>query len=166
MSENLDKIDNLLESGAGYTLMADYNEALSSAKDDEDLDYIRCNKIRKIIDFTGTYNFDATDILTVLKLLAEMRCTDGNDPIISDESRRGMHNINFVSKTLNISENYAHLIFCVLDYNGLIEYGSSLYSAFITDLGLDMLNPEYTKVFRTAILKKHPELEPHEAWDS
>ena len=122
-----------------------YNKALSLAKDEEDFDLFRNLKLIELIEFTGTTNFDGSDMVAVLKLLEINKHNwDGRKNSIMEET----------AFCLDLPYNYICLIFCTLNKYELVEYGGSLQNAWITDNGIEILNPEYTVKY-TKMLEQH-----------
>lgn len=147
MSDAKNTIIDLIDPSKDHYLnLETYNKALSLAKDEEDFDLFRCLKLIELIGFTGTNNFDCSDMIVVLKFLKRL-----NTNTTQDNSCSVMEKI---TEALKLPYNYICLIFCTLSKYNLVDYGISLQNAWITDDGIEILNPEYTLRYKK-ILEKH-----------
>ena len=141
MSDAKDTIINLIDPSTDLLVdLETYNKALSLAKDEEDFDLFRCLKLIELIGFTGSNNFDCGDMIVVLKRLKRLKTN-----IAQDNSCSVMRKI---TEALKLPYNYICLIFCTLSKYNLVEYGRSLQNAWITDAGIEILNPEYSLKYK------------------
>ena len=114
-----------------------YYERLKLAHAKEDFNNFVVEKLENITGFSGTYNMDMTDIIKILFLLAE----------------KPMHQLDVIS-IVNLPERYVNLIYAVCDDNELMEYGSNLQSAWITDLGRESIDPFKCELYFDYMRKK------------
>lgn len=119
-----------------------YQEVYEVAKTHNLLDYLFQYKLEKITGFCGTNNQDFSDFVSVIKMNNEMR------------DRNEIARPEYLAKILNLGENYINLIYCVLYKNECLEYGTSLQSSWLTDLGKETINPELGPEFIKFIEKE------------
>lgn len=148
--EIYDGIENDDDGSTSWLSLERYNELLAMAIDEKDLDIFRAQKLQCLIGFGGSNNFDATafDVIEVLKA-------------IRDEVPERWQGA--IAEHLGFPENYVNLIYCILSAAELLEYGTSLQSAWISSNGLEILNPAYTDEYRKMIDPKG-EMNPYQLW--
>lgn len=142
-----------------------YEISLELAKNEDKLDWLMDWKLEEITGFCGSNNYDFSDFINVLRILKENkdynRRTDQlmESSLIIPKRTYRYNRMEDIAKQLQLPENYINLIYCVLYKNGCLEYGSSLQCAWITTLGVEIINPnelgeEFGKLYNKRVFNE------------
>lgn len=139
----IEYIDDIITECTGRMGPKAHKICCEIARDNEELlDFLRHYKIGNYTGFVGSNNYYHGHFINILKHLKSLR------------DKKKCEGLEVVAKNLNMDVDLVHLIYCVLFDCDLIGYGINLHGSWITDKGVDCLNPEFTDIFLQRLIKE------------
>ena len=138
-----------------------YSIALKLATKENRIHELLQWKLEQVTGFGGSYNCDFTDFINVITILDNNRKHNEkreqyiSSSLIFPKLEYRYNRMEDVAKQLKLPEEYVNLIYCVLDKNDCMEYGVNLQCAWLTNLGIEMINPELGEEFLKLEEKKY-----------